>query len=202
MVPTRIVSNREEALLAVRKLGYPLVAKVVAAGIEHKTDSGGVLLDLRNREDLLEAFDRLENAFAAEHPQMRVMLQSMRSDGVEVIFGAATDPQLGRLLVFGLGGIHVEIFKDVAFRLRPTNAIDAREMVQGIRGRALLQGARGKPPVCEEQLIDVLLRISQMLSDIPEISEFDFNPYFAAWDQSQSCILDARVRLEPVSEAG
>ncbi len=197
IVPTRIVSNREQALQAARKLGFPLVAKVVAEGIEHKSDRGGVLLDLRNRDELLDAYDRLEDAFGQEFPGMLVMLQAMRSDGVEVFFGAATDPQLGRLLAFGLGGIHVEILKDVIFRLHPINAFDAREMVQGIRGRAMLQGARGKPPVDEAQLIDVLLRTSRMLSDIPEIVELDFNPYLAAWDRKQSCILDARVRLAP-----
>ena len=127
---------------------------------------------------------------------MNVLLQSMRSNGVETFFGAATDPQFGRMLAFGLGGIHVEILKDVVFRLHPLTRTDALEMVRGVRARALFQGARGKPPVDEEELVDVLLRLSRMLSDHPEIAELDLNPFLAGYRGDGSCVLDMRVRLE------
>jgi len=119
----------------------------------------------------------------------------MRNRGVELFFGAAPDPQFGRLMAFGLGGIHVEVYKDVVFRLHPLTPEDAWEMVDGIRAQELLRGARGKPPVDREQLVDVLQRLSRLLTDCPEILELDLNPYLAAWDKTESCVLDARVRV-------
>ena len=199
VVPSRLVRNREQALAAARALDFPLVAKLVARGVEHKSDLGAVLLDLRSREELLEAYDQLEDRFGARYPDMAVLLQSMRGDGVEAFFGAATDPQFGRLMAFGLGGIHVEVFQDVVFRLHPLDLTDAREMVSGIRGKALFAGVRGKPPVDTEELAHVLLRLSRMLSDLPEIVELDLNPFLAAWKRGESCVLDARVRLEAAS---
>jgi acetate---CoA ligase (ADP-forming) len=196
IVPSRIIRNGEEALQAAKKIGFPMVAKVVARDLHHKSDSGGVLLGIRNREGLLDALDQLETRFRRRHPEMNVLLQSMRSDGVETFFGAATDPQFGRMLAFGLGGIHVEILKDVVFRLHPLSRTDALEMVRGVRARALFQGARGKPPVDEEELVDVLLRLSRMLSDHPEIAELDLNPFLAGYRGEGSCVLDMRVRLE------
>lgn len=195
IVPSWIVRSREEALQAVRRIGFPMVAKVVARDLEHKSDSGGVLLGIRDREGLLDAFDQLEEKFRARHPEMNILLQSMRSSGVETFFGAATDPQFGRMLAFGLGGIHVEILKDVVFRLHPLSRTDALEMVRGVRARALFEGARGKPPVDEEELVEVLLRLSQMLSDHPEIAELDLNPFLAGYRGEGSCVLDMRVRV-------
>lgn len=196
VVPSHIVATREEALRAARRIGFPLVAKVEAEALVHKSDSGGVVLGIRDREDLLDAFDKLEERFGKAHPEMRVLLQAMRSSGVETFFGAATDPQFGRMVAFGLGGIHVEVLKDVVFRLHPLSPTDAREMVDGLRSGALLMGARGKPPVDKDELVDVLLRLSQMLSDLPEIAELDLNPYLAGYEGRDSCILDMRVRVE------
>jgi acetyl coenzyme A synthetase (ADP forming)-like protein len=196
MVPSKVVSNRDEALQAARKLGFPLVMKVEAEDVVHKSDRGGVLVGIRDREGLLDGYDQLEDSFRKECPQMKILMQSMRSEGIETFFGAATDPQFGRMLAFGLGGVHVEVFKDVLFRLHPLDPTDAREMVEGVRAKALFRGARGKPPVDEEQLVDTLLRLSRLLTDNPEIAEFDLNPYLAAWDNKESCVLDARVRLE------
>ena len=196
VVPSRIVSTREEALRAARRIGFPMVAKVEAKGLLHKSDTGGVILGIRDREDLLDAYDKLEERFATQCPDMQILLQSMRSDGVETFFGAATDPVFGRMLAFGLGGIHVEILKDVVFRVHPLTPTDAEEMVNGIRSVAMLEGARGKPPVDKAELIELLLRISQMLSDLPEIAELDLNPYLAGYEGQGSCILDMRVRIE------
>ncbi|MGB0952825.1 MAG: acetate--CoA ligase family protein [Planctomycetota bacterium] len=197
LVPSRIIQGREQALKAARTLGFPMVAKVEAQGLVHKSDRGGVIVGIRDREELLDAYDTLESRFGKEFPEMQLLLQSMRSDGVETFFGAATDPQFGRMLAFGLGGVHVEVFKDVVFRLHPLSRTDATEMVQGIRAKAMLKGARGKPPVDEEELVETLLRLSRMLSDFPEIEELDLNPFLAGWRGEGSCVLDARVSLDP-----
>jgi len=196
VVPSVIVSSREKALRAARKLGFPLVAKVEAKELSHKSDTGGVILGIRDREDLLDAYDQLEDRFQKAHPDMQILLQSMRSKGVETFFGAATDPAFGRMLAFGLGGIHVEILKDVVFRVHPLTPADADEMVNGIRSVQMLDGARGKPPVDKEELKEMLLRISQMLTEIPEIAELDLNPFLAGYHGEGSCILDMRVRIE------
>ena len=195
MVPSRIVSTREEALSAARTLGFPMVVKVEAEGLIHKSDRGGVVVGIRDREELLDTYDNLDQLFGEEFPGMQLLLQSMRSDGIETFFGAATDPQFGRMLAFGLGGVHVEVFKDVVFRLHPLTKTDAEEMVSGIRAKAMLEGARGKPPVDQEELVEVLLRLSRMLSDFPEIEELDLNPFLAGWKGKGSCVLDARVGL-------
>ena len=126
---------------------------------------------------------------------MKVLIQEMRSDGVETFFGAATDPALGGMLAFGLGGIHVEVFKDVVFRLHPLSRLDAEEMVSGIRGKALLDGVRGKPAVDQKQLVGILLRLSQMLDDHPQIEELDLNPFLATPSSRRACVLDARVKV-------
>ena len=157
-----------------------------------------MILGIRDREDLLDAYDQLEDRFAAAHPGMQILLQAMRSNGVETFFGAATDPAFGRMLAFGLGGIHVEILKDVIFRVHPLTPADAEEMVAGIRSAAMLDGARGKPPVNKQQLEETLLRISQMLTDNPEVAELDLNPFLAGYHGEGSCILDMRVRIEAV----
>ena len=195
LVPSLIVESREQALKAARRLGFPMVAKVEAEEVVHKSDRGGVIVGIRDREELLDAYDRLEDTFGAEVPKLKLLLQSMRSDGVEVFFGAATDPQMGRMLAFGLGGVHVEVFKDVVFRLHPLTETDAREMVEGIRAEAMLEGTRGKPPVDKEELVRILLRLSRMLSDFPEIEELDINPFLAGYEGRKSCALDLRVRL-------
>jgi acetyltransferase len=198
LVPSRIVNTREKALRAARSLGFPMVAKVESEDVVHKSDRGGVIVGIRSREELLDAYDRLEDIFGEDCPDMSLLLQSMRSDGVETFFGAATDPQFGRMLAFGLGGVHVEVFKDVVFRLHPLTETDAREMVEGIRAKAMLEGTRGKPPVNQDELVDILLRLSRMLTDFPEIAELDINPFLAGYKGKDSCALDVRVRLEAV----
>jgi acetyl coenzyme A synthetase (ADP forming)-like protein len=196
VVPGKVVNTREEALKAARTLGFPLVAKVEAQDVSHKSDAGGVLLDIRSREELLTAYDTLEDRFAGEHKGMQVLLQSLRAGGIETFFGVATDPLFGRMIAFGLGGIHVEILKDVVFRLHPLTPTDAREMVNGLRAQQLLEGARGKPPVDKDHLIEILLRLSRLLTDHPEITELDLNPYLAGFKASDSCALDMRAVIQ------
>lgn len=200
IVPSALVDSREGSLKALKQVGFPLVMKVDSESLQHKSDSGGVLLDIRNREELLRAYDDLEERFGRQHSDLRFLLQSMRSDGVETFFGVASDPLFGRMLAFGLGGVHVEILKDVVFRLHPLTPASAREMIEAVRGKALFEGARGKPPVDKEELVDVLLRLSQMLTDNPEIMELDLNPFLAGYRGKGSCILDMRFRLQEMKD--
>jgi len=195
LVPSRIVTNRSDALEAAEIMDYPVVAKIESDEVVHKSDTGGVVLNIRSPKDLMEAYTKLETSFRSINPQMRVLLQSMRDKGVEIFFGATTDPVFGRLLAFGLGGVHVEIFKDVVFRLHPITRADAEDMVNGIRGRALLEGARGSKPIDKTFLVDILLRLNQLLTDNPEIEELDLNPFLAVPNFEDSCVLDARVKL-------
>ncbi|RMH00988.1 MAG: CoA-binding protein [Planctomycetota bacterium] len=195
VVPSRIVREPEAAVAAAEEIGWPVVLKIEAQGVSHKSDRGGVVLDLRNPDELLAAWEDLDRRFRPEAPRLQMLVQALRRDGVETFFGTTTDPQLGRLIAFGLGGIHVEVLKDVVFRLHPLLPADAWEMVEGIRGKELLHGVRGKPPVDEEQLVEMLLRLSRMLSDLPEIRELDLNPFLAGYRGVDSCVLDARVRL-------
>lgn len=195
VVPSRIVRRPSQAIEAAAEVGWPVVLKVEAPGVVHKSDRGGVILDLRNADELMSAWQRLQERFKLDDKDIRVLIQAMRRDGVETFFGTTTDPQFGRLIAFGLGGIHVEVLKDVVFRLHPLTPADAAEMVAGIRAQAMLDGVRGKPPVDRAQLADVLLRLNRMLSDLPEIRELDLNPFLAGYEGRASCVLDARVRL-------
>ena len=119
--------------------------------------------------------------------------------GRETILGVARDPKLGAILMFGLGGIFVEVMKDVVFRILPINDVEAAEMVRGIRGHALLAGARGGPPVDEAFLAEALLRLGQMAAGHPEIDQVDINPLLAGPDRASSFVVDARVRLAPAA---
>ena len=199
VAPSYVARSREEALVAAEELGWPVVLKILARGLEHKSDQGGVVLDVRGAEELLEAWRGLEQRFRRRHPQMRVLVQPMLRDGVELFFGAATDPWFGRMLAFGAGGIHIEVFKDIVFRLHPLSPGDARAMVSGIRAQALLDGVRGKPPVDREELVQILLRLDRLLKDVPELEELDLNPFLASWKPGRSCVLDSRARLRASS---
>jgi acetyltransferase len=196
VVPTRLVRTLDQALKATRETGWPVVLKVEAQGVVHKSDLGGVILDIRTEDELASGWEELESRFRKQCPDMRVLVQSLRQHGIETFMGATTDAQFGRLLAFGLGGIHVEVLKDVVFRLHPLSRVDAEGMVEGIRAASMFEGVRGKPPVDKEQLVEMLLRLDRMLTDCPEIYELDFNPFLAAWDSSESCVLDVRVRLK------
>jgi len=201
LVPSRIVNRLSEAIEAAVEFDWPVVLKIQSREVVHKSDRGGVILDIRTADELIKGWQALEQRFHRRGKSMHVMVQAMRREGVETFMGAATDPQFGRMLAFGLGGIHVEVLKDVVFRLHPLTPADAQEMVDGIRAVEMLRGVRGKPPVDREQLVEMLLRLSRLLDDCPEIIELDLNPFLAAYDRADSCVLDARVRLRlPATE--
>ncbi len=188
-------AGAEEAAIAAAALGGPVALKVSSAVITHKSDQGGVRLGLADGAAVRDAAHAMLSAARAQDPAATLLVQRMAKGGTEVIFGATVDPKFGPLLMFGLGGIFVEILHDVAFRLAPLADIDAEELLAEIKGAPILDGARGHPAVDRAVLREVLLRLSQLLTDFPEIEELDLNPFFAAPTRAASVAADARVLL-------
>ncbi len=197
VVPTRLAASREDAVAVAGELGYPTVLKVASPDILHKSDIGGVKIGLADAEAVGRAYDEIIAAARSSNPDARVhgvSVQPMAAAGVEVIIGASKDPQFGPFLMFGLGGVLVEVLRDVAFRLVPLSPRDARQMVREIKGFPLLEGYRGTPPSDVAALEDTLLKLSAFLDEHDEIKELDLNPIFA-YPQGLSAV-DARVILE------
>jgi len=195
----RFVTSREDAARAADEAGYPVVAKVVAPAISHKTEADGVQVDLRSADDVRLAWDRIQAGAARAAPGTAVdgvVVQRMVEGGRELIVGLTRNPDFGPLVMFGLGGILVEVLRDVSFRIAPFGRQDAREMIRAIRGVRLLDGVRGAGPVDFRALEDVLLRVSQLARDFPEIAELDVNPLLAS--ETGVVAVDARVALSIV----
>jgi len=189
----RLANDPDEAAHVAAELGFPVAIKAVAPELVHKTDAGGVRLDLHSATEVAAAARDMLDAVARTLPGAapQILVQRMVSGGRETIVGVSRDPSFGPLLMFGLGGIYVEALKDVVFRVAPIQPLDAQEMVASIRGVALLEGIRGAPPVDFAALRDVLLRVSQLAMDHPEITELDVNPLLAFPDGVMA--VDARV---------
>lgn len=197
-----VARTADEAVAFARKLGYPVAVKLASRQILHKTEIGGIQLHLTDERAVRGAFEsiRARLAYSNQLETMEgVLVQPMVTGGVEVMVGVTNDPLFGPLIAFGLGGIHVEILGDVQFRITPLTDHDAAEMVRGIKGYRLLTGYRGHASADVEAIEEVLLRISRLVEEIPEISELDLNPIFAL-PPGQGCrIVDARVRVEPTT---
>ena len=198
--PGEVALTADEAVAVAHTLGWPVALKLASHRIVHKSDVGGVRLNLSTERSVRDAFEAIKSDLAQQNQleaMEGVLVQSMITAGVEVMVGVTHDPLFGPLIAFGLGGIHVEILGDVQFRITPLTDRDAAEMVRRIKGYRLLSGYRGHPAADIEAIEDVLLRISRLVEEIPEISEIDLNPIFAL-PPGQGCrIVDARIRLEP-----
>jgi acetyltransferase len=184
---------------AAHQIGFPVALKISAAGLSHKTEIGGVRLDLRDDMELRRSFDELREAaiHKLDPRQIRFLVQHMVEGGREVLIGLHAMPNFGTLIAFGLGGIYVEAVKDVVLRIAPLTQTDASEMVQSVRGVNILRGVRGAPPVDFHKLSTILLRISQLSQDFSEIVEMDINPLMA-FDKPEKCVAaDARMRISP-----
>lgn len=176
-----VVKDKEAAREAAKTIGFPMVAKVVSEEVIHKSDAGGVVTNLGDEEALLKAFDKIHESVEEAKPGAAIkgiLLQKMQKEGAELIIGARHSQEYGHLLMFGLGGIFVELLEDVTFRRVPIGKKAALNMIEGIRTKKILDGARGQPPVDKEALADDLLRIGQLLADFPQIKEIDINPVF------------------------
>lgn len=193
---TLLATSRDEAISTAAKVGYPVVLKVVSQDIAHKSDVGGVKLNLEDDAAVSEAFDAIMSSAKAAEPNARidgVSVQKMADPGTEVIVGMTTDPQFGPVMMFGLGGIMVEVLKDVSFRLVPLEAKDAEAMLSEIKGRPVLDGVRGQPPVDTEALKAAILKVSSFVEAHPEVQELDLNPMLAS--PSGAIAVDARIVL-------
>jgi acyl-CoA synthetase (NDP forming) len=193
----QLAKNAEEAAAFAEQLGYPVVLKIVSPAIIHKSDAGGVIVNLKSTAEVQGAYVKvLENAknYNATAKIVGVLVQEMAPQSTEVIVGAVKDPQFGQTLMFGLGGVFVEILKDVAFKIAPITRDDALEMVTGIKAYPLLQGYRNTPPTDIEAIINILLNTSKLIMDYPQIKELDLNPIMAYEKGAKT--VDARIILE------
>jgi acyl-CoA synthetase (NDP forming) len=186
----------ESAQAAAQGIGYPVALKIVAEEISHKSDVGGVQLNLRNAEALVTAYDEMFRRIRQAYPQAKldgVLVQPMVSGGQELILGGRQDPQFGPVVLAGLGGIFVEIIGEAVMRVAPITEREARQMLEELRGAQILKGARGHGPSDIDAVIDALLRVSQLLVDFPEIKELDINPLRVFADGQGCRALDARI---------
>ena len=197
-VEWRTAAGADEALAVAAEIGFPVVLKAIAPELVHKSDAGAVAVDLRNPDELRQALGRMDERLrAAGSPPREFLLQKLAQGGHEVIFGISTDPRFGPLLMFGLGGKYVEVFRDVRFAVTPLAPTEARNVVRGIRGYPLLEGVRGEAPADVDFLVEVLLRLAQLAVRHPRIQELDLNPFLACPERSGSQALDVRIRVGP-----
>ena len=197
-----LAKDMQELSELARQVRYPAVLKAVAPGLVHKTEAGAVRLDIHTPEELMDAarmmaeeVKRRQPDSAIAHGQMGFLVQEYLRGGREVIVGMTHDPKFGPLVMFGLGGIYVETFKDVVFRVPPITDLEAREMIRQIRGSRLLEGVRGEPAVDLEKLAEILERFSQLVEDFPQLAEMDINPLMAFPEAENFRAVDIRVRL-------
>ena len=195
MVPWAIVESAEAAAAFGRDRGFPIVLKVDSDTILHRTEHQAVEVDLRSEREVIGAWWEIRKRLEDVPGEHRMLAQSMVQGGTEVLVGATLDDAFGPLIAFGLGGIFVELMRDVAFRLTPLTDVAARGMVESIRGYPILAGARGSNPVDIDRLVDVLLRVGRLVEDHPEVAELDLNPFFAHSDPARAAAADARVRV-------
>jgi acetyl coenzyme A synthetase (ADP forming)-like protein len=192
-----LATDAAGAVSLANRIGYPVVLKIVSPEIVHKTEAGGVLVGIKTADQVAQGFDSIVANAHQYDPQARVMgvqVQQMLTGGQEVIIGAVTDPAFGKLVAFGLGGILVEVLKDITFRLAPASREDALSMLDGIAAAEILRGVRGAYPVDREALASMIERVGALVSDFSEISEMDLNPVFA--DEHGATAADVRIVLD------
>jgi len=180
---------------------YPVVLKMMAEEVSHKTDVGGVVVDIRNEEELRAEYEKLDRkAKELNLKEYGFLVQQMIKGGVETIFGVSQDPSFGPLLMFGLGGTYVEIIKDVNFAIHPITDLEAKRMVDTLKGRKLLEGFRGEKPIAKGILYECLGRLSQLITDFHQIKELDLNPFIAFPEAKRSRVVDARISIKPAGK--
>jgi acetyl-CoA synthetase (ADP-forming) len=199
-IPTpkfRVAQNAAEAISLSEEFTYPVVLKIVSPDILHKTEAGGVIAGLNSKEQVQDAYDRILSNVKQHDPRTRVegiLVQSMAPVGVEVIVGGLRDSTFGPTVLFGMGGIFVEVLKDASFRVAPITELDSRQMIEEIRGYTLLRGIRGQPPSDEEAITQILQATSKIMLDSPPIQQIDLNPVIVY--AKGATAVDARIILE------
>lgn len=197
VVEAKLAQSKKEAISLSREMGFPVVLKISSPDVVHKSDSGGVKLELANATQVGKAYSEIVSSVKQAYPEAKIQgvsVQPMAPSGVEVIVGMSKDPQFGPVLMFGLGGILVEVLKDVSFRIVPVTERDAREMIREIKGYPILEGYRGQKPASIPALEKLIVKVSQFVEKNPQIKELDLNPIFAYPDKAVA--VDARIILE------
>ncbi len=194
VVPTRLARSKKEAVSLSKEMGFPVALKICSHDVVHKTDSGGVRLGLANAAQVARAYTEILSSVKQATPGAQIQgvsVQPMATPAVEVIIGMSKDPQFGPVIMFGLGGIMVEVLKDVSFRIVPLERRDASEMIKEIKGYPILEGHRGQKPASIPALEELILKVSEFVEKHPEIEELDLNPVFAYPDKAVA--VDARI---------
>jgi acetyltransferase len=188
----------ENAARVAEEIGFPVAVKLLSAKVIHKTEVGGVILSCRSSGEVKQAFnqirERLEGLGRADEMQ-GVTIQQMIPEGIEVIVGLTPDPSFGPLIMFGMGGIYAEFLRDITFRIHPLTDVDVQDMVRSVKVHQLLAGWRGSKPSDVKALEDLLLRVSAMVEDLPQIAEMDLNPVKAQEQGKGYVVVDARILL-------
>ncbi|WP_395682760.1 acetate--CoA ligase family protein, partial [Inquilinus sp.] len=195
-----LATTADQAASQAEAIGFPVVLKIVSPQILHKTEAGGVLVGVKSADDVRAGFKRIVESAGRYDPKAEILgvqVQQMLVGGQEVIVGAVTDPSFGKLVAFGLGGVLVEVLKDITFRLAPVDRTEALSMLDGIQAAAILKGVRGAPPVDREALSDLIVKVSRLVDAVPEIVELDLNPVFARTDGAIAADVRVVVDFEP-----
>ena len=190
-----LATTSAEAASIADGIGYPVVMKIVSEQVIHKTEVGGVRINIGTEEEVRRTFEDIVESIKEQVPEAvidGILIEEM-ANGTELIIGTTTDPQFGPMIMFGIGGIFVEVYKDVSFRLIPITPNDAREMMEEIKGKALLEGIRGLPRADPEQVVDILLAVSKLIEGNPDIDEMDINPLLLT--ERGIIAVDARIIL-------
>jgi len=191
-----VAKNEDAAVAAAEKIGYPIVLKIVSPQVLHKSDAGGVIVGVTDEKGIREGYQKIISNIKKNVPAAvieGILVQEMAPKGTEIIIGSTVDPTFGPTIMFGLGGIFVEILKDVSFRLAPITKDDAWEMLDEIKAKKMLDGPRGTAKADKETIVNILLSVSKMLMECPEIKELDMNPILV-YDKGARAV-DARVIL-------
>lgn len=193
----RIAKNEAEAVSFADEIGYPVVLKIISPDVIHKSDVGGVIVGLKTAEDVRNAYKQIIENVKNHKPNAKIigmLVQEMAPSSTEIIVGAIKDPQFGPALMFGLGGIFVEVLKDVTFRIAPLTKDEAEEMIKEVRAYPLLKGYRNTPPADIEAIVNILLNTSRLVMEHQEIKELDLNPIMVYEKGAKT--VDARIILE------
>jgi len=197
VVDTRFAKTKSEAVAISKDIGFPVALKIMSPNVVHKSDSGGVKLGVETAAAVGKAITEMRTSVKSKQPDAKiegVSVQAMARKGVEVIIGMSKDPQFGPVLMFGLGGVLVELLKDVSFRIVPVRKVDAAEMIREIKGFPMLQGFRGSEPADLNALEHLIVKVSDFVEKNPQVKELDLNPVFAYGDGAVA--VDARVVVE------
>jgi len=199
LVQSKLIQAPEEAVQFQKSLRNPIVLKIESEDIIHKSDSGCVRINLKEDQEIEQAYDDImHKAVKISRPERisGILAQEMVQGTAEVVLGMNRDPNYGPLLMFGMGGIFVELYQDVSFRLAPVTEKEAWDMIRNTRAYQVLRGFRGSEPVQSEVIVDSLLRLSQLSTDWPEIGELDLNPFIVAPQLKNCKIVDARIKIQ------